>query len=134
MVFPEYAAARWAMKADRRVWLAGALSFSGTALLSQKQCHIRRPVPYDSRVSSSHAWTMVSLIHSRSDSSKVGGSVTLDWLWAGVHSLRRSRARQWGRRRDGAGVRFRAYGAGLRDDVAVGWGMDSWRGRVSRGL
>ena len=61
IVMPEYAEAKWATKVDRRAWVVGALSLSGTPFMSQKQCHMSRPAPYDTHVSSSHTCSIVSL-------------------------------------------------------------------------
>lgn len=122
----------WATKVDIRAWLAGALSCSGICLPSQKQCHIKRPAPYASRVSSSHAWIIVSLTRSRWDWSEAAGQ---EWvLWNGTHSLRRSLARQWGRRGDGAGVKLRGYGAGVSGVEDALWGIGSSRCLPSEGL
>jgi hypothetical protein len=87
--------------------LAGqGLSGSGTPLLSQKQCHIKRPAPYDARVSSSQAWIIVSLIRVRSASLRTEFPWTGGWGMVGAHSLSLSFARQCGRRGEGMGVRF----------------------------
>jgi len=84
----------WATKAESRLCSAGALLGSGILLLSQKQCHISKPDPYASRVSCSHACTIVSLTCSRSAVLSVEAPGAGEWLPAGVHSLRQSLARQ----------------------------------------
>jgi hypothetical protein len=56
---------------------------------------------------------MVSLIRSCSTMPSAGLQRGSERLSTGVHFLRRSLARQCGRRWEGVGVRFCAYGRGL---------------------
>ena len=100
-------------------------------LASQKQCYISKPVPYDTRVSSSHAWSIVSLTRSCSALLSPGVLVCPGAGDAGVHNRRRSLARQWGRRDEGIGVRCCGYGAGPLTDGVVTEGMVSCRGLAS---
>lgn len=112
IVLPEYAEARFATKAESKVCVAGDLPCSGIPFSSQKQCHISKPAPYDTRVSSSHAWSIVSFMRSRSSLLIPGVCVGPGEGMTGVHCLKRSLARQCGRRREGMGVRCCGYGAG----------------------
>ena len=121
----------WDTKADSISCDAGALCCSETPLLSQKQCHISSPNPYVARVSSSHAWTMVSFMRSHSAVFMAESPAMSSRLLAGVHLLSRSLARQWGRRVEGTGVRLCGYGAGLLAAAVGGKGMGSWRALTS---
>ena len=120
------------MKTDTSACVAGALPSSGMPFPSQKQCHMSKPAPYDTRVSSSHAWSIVSFTRSCSALLRLGVFVSLGAGDAGVHSRRRSLARQCGRRCEGTGVRCCGYGAGPLSVGVVADRMVSCLGLTSR--
>ena len=108
------------------------LSLPQGCLFCRRNSHMSKPAPYDTRVSSSHAWSIVSFTRSCSALLRLGVFVSLGAGDVGAHNWRQSFARQCGRRCEGMGMRCCGYGAGPLTVEVVADGMVSCRGLRSR--
>ena len=94
------------MKFDRSGWDAGQQAVSGMLLRLQYMWKTSRPVPYVSFILSDHAAAVTVMVRlSSSSDTWMVSSVAVVSLWAGIHSLSRSLALQWGCSEEGEGVR-----------------------------
>ena len=101
------------MNARSNTWLAGARCSSATPRASQKTWKTRSPAPYDSRVPCAYDETIASMMRSRSHCVMFPTCSPLLSVAArdasGRQTCSRSRARQWGLRSEGRGVRAGGY-------------------------
>jgi hypothetical protein len=82
IVFPSTRSPCELRKPVARPGRPGSFSYLGMALPSQNPCHLRRPelCASESRMSSSHAWTIVSLMRSRSALLRLERLSSAAWL------------------------------------------------------
>lgn len=119
------------MNTKGKGWDAGtpAVPFS-----LQKQCHISTLAPYTMQVSSSHAWSIMSFMHSHSVSLVTVALAGFGGQEAGVHSLSQSLVRQCGQRQEGVGLRCCRYGAGPLVVGVLGGRIGRWHNLASEAL